>query len=664
MSVALLSPIASNTVLPEALDHANHTAFLIQAKLALEEGQFPLKVAPFQHMGLRYPVFQFYSQTPYLVGGLVYKYLTPDNPWLALKIVYFAGLAIAAFFTFGTGQLLGFNKPVSVLMGTVYITAPYLLANIHSRGAYTEAFAQFLLPLISFTSIRMTKVNSAAGYFWAALAWLLLGTSHLITFIYSSLFFVLLVVLLLIFRRIEVKTGASLSVSIALGWMVSAFQWYPAATQHALQIYGHLGNMFANNWLTPISELLSFGATPPEPLGGINTHFLYPSIGVPILISIGGLFYFRRRLGPEGPTVGCLVILFAIAVFCSWSPFNFWKYLPTTFMIAQFPYRLLTYVFAIGTVLFGYFASVYWRSQKNSAFIAWLAAIVLFVQPHLPTLERNSRTLASLISTPDLGYGAADYLYELSALDKTMSNRGKYETGLPLDWGDGWLRLGVETPVSSEYLKSARPTLVLTGSATQLPDGCQRIDLTLDGSVIATKYLTPGDFEWRVPVSVANASNGSSHRIAFRTACGFVPHLIDPKSTDERQLWIRVAALAFENADRPSTMPLRAVRSHCGLVRSSVVCSLTVDSELEVQLPVLFYPGLLRITINGQNAAYSPSTSGPFVLVSTAIHPGANKIVASFIGSSVGNAISAGGILIVVVLTIFGWFPGKLPRTS
>src|SRR5271163_4175184 len=92
LALGLLAPMASNTVLPAAPDHPNHTASIVQAKMALDEGQFPLKVAPFEHVGLRYPLFQFYSQTPYLIGGLIYKYVTPKNPWLALKIVYLLGL--------------------------------------------------------------------------------------------------------------------------------------------------------------------------------------------------------------------------------------------------------------------------------------------------------------------------------------------------------------------------------------------------------------------------------------------------------------------------------------------------------------------------------------------------------------------------------------------
>ncbi|MCX5908403.1 MAG: hypothetical protein NTY64_14765, partial [Deltaproteobacteria bacterium] len=45
----LLSPMADNEHLPKAWDHANHLAHIIEASSALKEGQFPIRIAPWQH---------------------------------------------------------------------------------------------------------------------------------------------------------------------------------------------------------------------------------------------------------------------------------------------------------------------------------------------------------------------------------------------------------------------------------------------------------------------------------------------------------------------------------------------------------------------------------------------------------------------------------------
>ncbi len=102
--------MASNDIIPGIPDQANNTAFVVEAKLALDEGQLPLKVAPFATDGLRYPLFQFYSQWPYLGAAIVYKYLTPANPWIAVKLAYLTALCLAAFFAFKFAQVVGFDR--------------------------------------------------------------------------------------------------------------------------------------------------------------------------------------------------------------------------------------------------------------------------------------------------------------------------------------------------------------------------------------------------------------------------------------------------------------------------------------------------------------------------------------------------------------------------
>src|SRR5438874_2629637 len=84
--LAMLSPLASD-VMPDssAQDLANHVSGIIEARNALAEGQFPIRVAPNQLNRERYPIFQFYGNLPYTVGGLLY-WATDINPYLVWKI--------------------------------------------------------------------------------------------------------------------------------------------------------------------------------------------------------------------------------------------------------------------------------------------------------------------------------------------------------------------------------------------------------------------------------------------------------------------------------------------------------------------------------------------------------------------------------------------------
>ena len=530
LSVGLLGPLASNTILPAAADHANHTAYVVEARHAIEEGQFPLRVAPVADYGLRYPLFQFYSQTPYVLAGAIYKYLTPDNPWLALKLSYLAGLCVAGFFVFKVGQLLGFDRATSVLTGVVYITAPYLLINIHARGAYTEAFAQFVLPSLACYSIRLIQRGQPIDVLTTSMSWFILGTSHLITFVYGTIFYLLLVACLLTFRCIKPRNAAILVAACLLGWGLTAFQWYPAATIAPLRIHEVMatGSVFETRWLTPLSSLVSLTSNPPEPLGTsrLNTQFLHPAIGVPILIGVAGVMYWRRLLANRSAEVGICLALFLVAFLGTWSPVDFWKLLPAQFQMLQFTYRLLIFTTAFGTLLFGYFATIYRQRDDSAGFLISLVVLVLLARSYLPILPPNNRSLSTLISTPLANYNADAYEF--------------------------------------------------TGTATSWLEGVH---------------------------------------------------------------------------------PFMETLPHCAQTGIALTCDL--EGPAFVELPMLFYPSLLRVTVNGMTERYRASLDREKRVVSLFVPAGRNHVVAWFAGSAVGNALSLASTALALVL-YFGWRAAKL----
>src|SRR3712207_4005526 len=79
IAVGLLAPSASNEVIPSAADIPPHIGTIVQARMALEEGQFPIRVASWQHHGWRYPVWQFYSPLPYTITALLYAWVRSEE---------------------------------------------------------------------------------------------------------------------------------------------------------------------------------------------------------------------------------------------------------------------------------------------------------------------------------------------------------------------------------------------------------------------------------------------------------------------------------------------------------------------------------------------------------------------------------------------------------
>jgi hypothetical protein len=80
IAFALLAPSASDSVVPASIDLGDHLGAVIQAKMAIQDGQFPPRIAPWQHNGWQYPLYQFYSSLPFTFSGLVYQWLTRPIP--------------------------------------------------------------------------------------------------------------------------------------------------------------------------------------------------------------------------------------------------------------------------------------------------------------------------------------------------------------------------------------------------------------------------------------------------------------------------------------------------------------------------------------------------------------------------------------------------------
>ncbi len=420
LAIALLAPMASNSILPSEPDHANHVGIIVQAKLALDEGQFPIRVAPRAHNGWQYPLFQFYSPLPYTAAALVYRWITPDNPFLAYKLMLAAALVIGGVFIYLTAGFLTRSRPAAVLAGVAYMSAPYVLVNIHARGAFTEALAQGLLPVVIYCTLRCYFTSGFSPWFFACgLSWGMLALTHSITYVCASLFVGLFMLMIDVRRwRISfalVRTGAAFVTGILLAMYFLA----PMVTADYLNILDTMSVSWTR-FFTPLSGLLSPISLPSEPQPGHPTvEHLNPNVGWPALLGMGMLAYacwqrweLARVTGPRPRRFGVvLVILFVIAFVLTWSPVDFWPYTPTLLRIAQFTFRWLAQVVWIAALALAYAIVWLFRGKLERPHV--IVGTMLIVMAHasfLPPLKSSPVTVADIVKRPDIGYGQLAYL--------------------------------------------------------------------------------------------------------------------------------------------------------------------------------------------------------------------------------------------------------------
>ena len=425
LAVAALSPLAYRE-LPEspAFDCANHTSGIIEARNALKEGQFPIRVAPHQVDGTRYPVFQYYGNFPYTAGGLIYL-LTGASPYTAFRAVLLLGLLTGSYFTYRCSWRFSRRWGPSVLAGAVFCLAPYLLTDIHARFAYPEVVSFCLLPPVFYFSLRAFHTRRASAVLGGAVTWALLALSHNITYFYASFLFAVYFATFLGWRRRAWQRLARVGVAHLLGFLLAAWYLVPQAmTLSSLAISASPSCVSRMRWLTSLPILLAPTMVLPAPYPEPMPHPSFGlQIGWPILgaVLLAGSFAFARggRATAERLFVRRVVVVFGLAFFLVWSPVDFWPYVPKVFHFLQFTYRLLMFTTLWGAVLVGYaLKHLLPEGFRLPHFCLGMGLLGVFAGPYLPSPRTATQvTLAGEVSSPNMGRGGAATAYRLGVAD-------------------------------------------------------------------------------------------------------------------------------------------------------------------------------------------------------------------------------------------------------
>lgn len=444
LAIAMLSPLASDTM-PEtpANDLANHVSGIIEARNALVEGQFPIRVAPNQNNHQRYPIFQFYGNFPYTVSGLFYL-ITKLNPYQIWKLIVLNSLIGGGFFTFRSAFRLTNRVAPAVVSGAVFITAPYFLTDILGRFAYPEIVSFGLLPVTFFYLLRAFMSRRLICMLLSAISWSFLALSHNITFVYASLFFPLFLLMCSSFSRKSIWRMLRVGMAYLGGLCLAAWYFVPQLyllPQLVISTLSNSGAVYQVAWLTPLYVLLSptlILPVPPQPELLDNPYFGL-QVGWPILLGVGVACYYlmhHKRLSYyHCATLVRLLLLFAVAFFMVWTPFDFWQYLPKIFSYVQFSYRLLMFVVLWGALITAYALSyLFPRGMHYGYVVAAAAVLVGFAIPYLaPHPPARSVTVQSEIDAPNMGRGGANVVYSLatSAIEATNVAHTKFDRA---DW--------------------------------------------------------------------------------------------------------------------------------------------------------------------------------------------------------------------------------------
>lgn len=197
-----------------------HIARFAQSRIAIHDGQLPVRWLGNWNSGYGYPAFMFIYSLPYYIGS-VFKISA-----LSYEEIFKSLLLISLSFSSITFYLFAkrFGNELSAFIGAIfYISAPYRFANIYERGALGESLAFVFIPLLFITPYIFVK-NQSLGFIYISITTFLLITTHAIVFAIFLLPFIIYCVFVFDKKKI---LFLNTFLAIIFGFLLSSFQWLP-----------------------------------------------------------------------------------------------------------------------------------------------------------------------------------------------------------------------------------------------------------------------------------------------------------------------------------------------------------------------------------------------------------------------------------------------------
>jgi hypothetical protein len=385
---------------------------------------------------------------------------------------------------------------------------------------------------------------------------------------------------------------------------------------------------------------------PPEPQ---PARFTYPNanpaVGWPILIGVGLMVFYvfilrSHRAVPRARFFAMpLLAVFAVALFITWSPVDFWSRLPKDFHLWQFPFRFLVPVMWSGAMLLGLAVSLAFKGRAGAVHVAaGLLLVVLAGASHMPRLDSATLSLDQIKQAPQHPqFPQRDYVFDPNRADIPFDLCGE----LPLVGPDDWLQMFREFPVPPP--PSATVSLVLKGEVPPaVINQTIKLGVFVNGEAATQVSIEPGPYASRfdIPVPSACRLDGQPFRIGFGTDKAVTVQDNNPwkKDHDVTHQAFRCQSVAFDTG-----MVLASeVRPKVRQKGTETRVALSVPApQTVVQLPVLYYPQVLDLTVDGQAVEYFPTRHRDYSVIGLTLPQGDHLVRVRFRGLAWANWISA-----------------------
>ena len=302
--------------------------------------------------GLGYGTRFFYPPIPHLTAAYITKILSIfniGNVAVGMRITQWITIFASGVTFYLLGEKIFKNKKIAMLLSLFYMTAPYHLAEIFVRDAFSEIFIPVAIPLIVLGLLYLIENNHKRFFLCFVGGYTLAIYSHLAMTIYFTLM-LLVTFFVVYFKQIFTKKNILYLIKASgLILLLTSSFWMPLLE---IKLKGSYG-IFIPYYMTgkgglkystiSLSELFAFNRE-------IDFHFIRYNLQlfVTIMFFISIFLIIKKKLWKEKLWVFLLAFtILSVVMITDLFP---WYYTPNILLALQFPWRLVIYI-AIGAIL-------------------------------------------------------------------------------------------------------------------------------------------------------------------------------------------------------------------------------------------------------------------------------------------------------------------------
>lgn len=294
----------------------------------------------------------FYPPIPHLTTAYITKILSifnVGNVAIGMRITQWLTIFASGVTFYFLGEKIFKNKKIAMLLSLFYMTAPYHLAEIFVRDAFSEIFIPVAIPLIVLGLLYLIENKHKRFFLCFVGGYTLAIYSHLAMTIYFTLM-LLVTFFVVYFKQIFTKKNILyLLLASGVTLLLTASFWMPMLE---IKLKGSYG-IFMQYYMTgkgglkystiPIKELFTFNRE-------IDFHFIRYNLQLftTILFFISLFFIIKKKLWKQKIWI-FLMAFTTLAIIMITNLFP-WYYTPDILQTLQFPWRLVIYI-AFGAIL-------------------------------------------------------------------------------------------------------------------------------------------------------------------------------------------------------------------------------------------------------------------------------------------------------------------------